>query len=120
MTLVNEPFLPSALSHSNSGATAYPYNRSKVYTPFNIFLSWADPSQDAVFRAAVKKIEDTLYAALADEGERNLDSVPLYSNYAMWDTPVSRLYGPNLAGLKLLKLRVDPLNVMSLAGGFKI
>ncbi|KAJ2920997.1 hypothetical protein H1R20_g16100, partial [Candolleomyces eurysporus] len=120
MTLVNEPFLPSILSHSNSGATSYPWNRSKVYTPFNIFLSWADPAQDKAFEAAVKRIQDTLYAALAEEGERNLDGVPLYSNYAMWDTPVSKLYGPNLPGLKLLKLRVDPLNVMSLAGGFKI
>lgn len=120
MTLVAEPFLPSILSHSNSGSTAYPFSRSKVYTPFNIFLSWADPSQDQVFEAAVKRIQDTLYAALADEGERNLDQVPLYSNYAMWDTPASRLYGSNLQNLKMLKLRVDPLDVMGLAGGFKI
>ena len=44
----------------------------------------------------------------------------LYPNYAPQDVPPERFYGANLPRLKALKVRVDPNNVMSLAGAFKI
>ncbi|KAJ2913558.1 hypothetical protein MD484_g6853, partial [Candolleomyces efflorescens] len=119
MTLVAEPFLPTILSH-NPARTAYPFTRSKVYSPFNILFTWADPSQDAVFAQAIRDIKAQLVAELVAEGQTDIVNAPLYPNYATWDTPVQKIYGSNLPALKLLKLRVDPLNVMGLAGGFKI
>ncbi|TEB19616.1 FAD-binding domain-containing protein [Coprinellus micaceus] len=119
MTLVSEPFLPSILSHSRSPA-AYPYTRSKVYTPFNIFMAWTDPSQDKVMYDSMRKVKDILETALVAEGHRDVKSAPLYSNYALGDTPISRIYGSNYPALKAIKTRVDPFNVMGLAGGFKI
>ncbi|KAJ2935499.1 hypothetical protein H1R20_g1593, partial [Candolleomyces eurysporus] len=119
MTLVAEPFLPTILSH-NPARTAYPFTRSKVYSPFNILFTWADPSQDAVFERAIREMKEQLYAALLAEGQSDIVNAPLYPNYALWDTPVQKIYGSNLPALKSVKSRVDPSNVMGLAGGFKI
>ncbi|KAJ2916353.1 hypothetical protein MD484_g4056, partial [Candolleomyces efflorescens] len=117
--LVAEPFLPTILSH-NPSRTAYPFNRSKVYTPFGIVVLWRDPADDEVAAEAVKRIKDTLYTALIAEGQRDIVDAPLYTNYVIYDTPVERIYGSNLPALKRLKARVDPTNVMGLAGGFKV
>ena len=43
----------------------------------------------------------------------------LYGNYADANTPLSDIYGDNLPSLRALKAKVDPRNVMGLAGGFK-
>ena len=54
------------------------------------------------------------------EGYTEIKSSPLYPNYATWDAPLERIYGPNLEKLREVKRRVDPDDVMGLAGGFKI
>jgi hypothetical protein len=45
---------------------------------------------------------------------------PLYPNYAIWDTPMDKMYGRNVGTLKEVKRKVDPEDVMGLAGGFKL
>ncbi|KAJ3521485.1 hypothetical protein NMY22_g12295 [Coprinellus aureogranulatus] len=119
LTLVSEPFVPTILSHSKHD-TAYPYNRADMYTPFNIFIAWADPSQDKTFKDGIEKIRDGLEAALVKEGYKGVTTAPLYSNYALWDTPLDRIYGSHLPKLQEIKRRVDSEDVMGLAGGFKI
>ncbi|KAJ3544641.1 hypothetical protein NMY22_g2711 [Coprinellus aureogranulatus] len=114
-----EPFLPSILSH-NQSASAYPFDRSKVFTPCALMFAWTDPSQDELFDTTLKNIRDTLESALIEEGHVDIKEAPLYNNYAHWDTPIERLYGSNLPKLKEIKAKVDPDNVMGLAGGFKI
>jgi len=42
-----------------------------------------------------------------------------YGNYALFGTPVDRLYGTNLNRLSAIRSSVDPNGVMALAGGFK-
>lgn len=91
-----------------------------MYTPFNIFIAWADPTQDKAFKDGIEKIRDGLEAALVKEGYKGVLSAPLYSNYALWDTPLDRIYGSNLSRLQEIKRKVDPEDVMGLAGGFKI
>ncbi|RXW13918.1 hypothetical protein EST38_g11934 [Candolleomyces aberdarensis] len=119
LSLVAEPFLPTILSH-NPSRTAYPFTRSKMYTPFNIMISWANATDDEVIAEVVKKIRNRLSKALVAEGQSDIVDAPLYPNYALYDTPVKRIYGSNLPALKALKARVDPANVMGLAGGFKV
>ncbi|KAJ3518855.1 hypothetical protein NMY22_g13470 [Coprinellus aureogranulatus] len=119
MTLVAEPFVPDALSHSSS-PSAYPWTRSTLYTPLSIVMVWTDETQDDVFYDALDQIKDTLEAALVMEGHEDVTTAPLYSNYALATVPLSRLYGSNLDTLREIKSRVDPSNVMGLAGGFKI
>lgn len=59
-----------------------------------------------------------LNAAIA-EGQTELSGAPVYPNYAIFDTPLTTMYGSNLPGLQSLKASIDPTNVMGLAGGFK-
>jgi hypothetical protein len=119
MTLVSEPFLQDILSH-NKHDTAYPFNRAEMYTPFNIFIAWADPSKDEWYKQEIEKIRDVLQAKLIEEGYEGVTTAPVYSNYALWDAPAEKLYGSNLPKLQEIKRKVDPEDVMGLAGGFKI
>ncbi|TEB19619.1 FAD-binding domain-containing protein [Coprinellus micaceus] len=116
---VSEPFIPSILSH-NTHDTAYPFTRDVLYTPFNIFVAWADPSQDKAMKAAIEKISEVLEKTLVEEGYKDVPTSPLYPNYALWDAPLERIYGTNLPKLQEVKRRVDPGDVMGLAGGFKV
>ncbi|TEB18385.1 hypothetical protein FA13DRAFT_1745934 [Coprinellus micaceus] len=116
---VAEPFLPDILSHSDL-PSAYPFDRSNLFTPCAMLFAWTDPAQDEFFEAAIKRAHDTLEAALVAEGHDDVREAPLYSNYALSDTPLDRIYGTNLPKLKEIKERVDPDNVMGLAGGFKV
>lgn len=61
-----------------------------------------------------------LLDAAQSQGQSNLGEVPLYPNYAAGTTPVEVIYGDYLDELRALKARVDPDNVMGLAGGFKL
>ncbi|RXW13921.1 hypothetical protein EST38_g11933 [Candolleomyces aberdarensis] len=114
-----EPFLPTIYSH-NTTPSAYPFDRSKVFQPCNLAMSWTNPAEDKIFEQGIKKVRDTLYAGLIEEGQTETRTAPLYSNNAIWDTSFTRIYGSNLPVLKTLKAQVDPSNVMGLAGGFKI
>ena len=69
--------------------------------------------QDAARASAAQLTQ----VALA-EGQDVADA-PLYSNYAIFDTPMERIYGANLPKLQALKAQYDPENVMGLAGGWK-
>jgi FAD/FMN-containing dehydrogenase len=56
---------------------------------------------------------------LAIAGGQDIANASLYGNYAIFDTPLSSIYGDNVARLQAIKAAVDPTNVMGLAGGFK-
>ena len=47
------------------------------------------------------------------------DPQALYGNYVNARTPLVDIYGDNLPKLQALKAKIDPQNVMGLAGGFK-
>jgi len=49
----------------------------------------------------------------------SVQDVLLYPNYSIYDTPLANIYGSNLLRLWVLHLKVDPHNVMALAGGWK-
>ncbi|TEB23037.1 FAD-binding domain-containing protein [Coprinellus micaceus] len=119
LAFVSEPFLPTILSH-NAHDTAYPFTRDAPYTPFGIFLAWGDPSQDTAMKGVIEKISEDLEKKLVEEGFKDVPTSPLYTNYALWDAPLERIYGTNLPKLQDIKGRVDPEDVMGLAGGFKV
>ncbi|KAF6741654.1 FAD-binding domain-containing protein [Ephemerocybe angulata] len=99
-----EPFVSTMLNHSIT-SSAYPYTRSKVYCPMAIGIEWSDPSEDGFFKAAIERVAKALEDELVAEGHDDVITAPLYPNYVLGDTPLRR---------------VDPENVMGLAGGFKI
>ena len=50
---------------------------------------------------------------------QNLTNAAPYVNYALFGTPVERMYGENLERLRVIKRTYDPRDVMGLAGGWK-
>jgi hypothetical protein len=83
----------------------------------NIYYAWADAAFDDMMletsRASASHLRDVAYA------ERILGSA-MYSNYALFGTPVEMLYGKNTDRLRKIKRQVDLSDVMGLAGGFKL
>ena len=85
-----------------------------------MFTAWTDPAQDDAIKNEVEKIREVLLRTLVEEGYGGALTSPLYPNYSPWDAPLDRIYGTNLPRLQAVKRRVDPEDVMGLAGGFKV
>ncbi|TFK35825.1 FAD-binding domain-containing protein [Crucibulum laeve] len=114
-----EPFLPTIYSH-NTTPTAFPPTRSIPFLPFNIWYSWNVSSFDNDFHTAARQSAAHIRAAAISQGQLDIAKTPLYPNYAIFDTPLKDIYGSNLPRLRSIKARIDPRNVMGLAGGFKL
>jgi len=83
-----------------------------------MYYAWLFEEDDDDFYSAARQSATRLHDAAVAEGQV-LDNAPAYPNYAMFDTPLSKLYGDNLPMLRSLKAVHDPNNVMGLAGGWK-
>ncbi|GLB39882.1 putative oxygen-dependent FAD-linked oxidoreductase family protein [Lyophyllum shimeji] len=114
-----EPFLPTILSHASSSSSAYPATRSTRFSPFHLYFAWTLSVFDADFHEAARQSAARIKELAVREGQKVADA-PTYPNLAIYDTPLEAMYGTdNVAKLKALKNKVDPENVMGLAGGFK-
>ncbi|KAJ7655937.1 hypothetical protein B0H17DRAFT_1098624 [Mycena rosella] len=112
-----EPFLPSIYMH-NTLPTAFPPSRGPGYQPLNLYFAWELAAFDATFHNALQQSAAHLTQVALNDGQ-DISGAPLYTNYALYDTPLERIYGANLPRLRMIKSEVDPGNVMGLAGGFK-
>ncbi|KAF9225427.1 FAD-binding domain-containing protein [Gyrodon lividus] len=112
VSYVVEPFLPSLYTHAST-LPAFPASRAQGITPLKIYYSWANETFDDLMHAAVRESASTLSA------QSGVPDAARYGNYAIYDTPLESIYGDNLPRLRILKAKVDPMNVMGLAGGFK-
>ena len=116
-----EPFLPSHLSHSSS-PSAFPAPSARLGnapSPLLIYFGWKGSRYDHDFVAAVKETAKRLTVIAEAEGLLHKDPSIVYGNYAHAETPLEHIYGENLTLLRKLRARIDPDNVMGLAGGFK-
>ena len=123
MAYTIEPFLQSYLSHANSPSAFPPLaarQPGNAPNPLNLDFAWQDSADDDVFVAAVKESEKRLSAVAKAEGVLSDHPLALYGNYAQATTPLLDIYGDNLPSLQALKRRIDPTNIMGLAGGFKL
>ncbi|KAJ8590732.1 hypothetical protein M405DRAFT_880883 [Rhizopogon salebrosus TDB-379] len=112
-----EPFLPSLFDHSST-PSAYPPLRDRGLFPLNIYFGWTLNSSDGIMQEAAR--DSAAYIRqLAVAGGQDVVDAASYGNYAIFDTPVSRIYGDNVPRLQAIKAAADPTNVMGLAGGFK-
>ncbi|KAJ6448449.1 FAD dependent oxidoreductase [Mycena sanguinolenta] len=113
-----EPFLPTIYTHATT-SSAYPPSRpNPAYMPLNLYFAWTDPLFDSIFHDALLQSAQQLTNVAIGEGQAIADAA-LYTNYALYDTPLQRIYSDNVARLQGIKAAVDPGNVMGLAGGFK-
>jgi hypothetical protein len=113
-----EPFLPSALSFGSSSSSAYPPSRSPLYQPTFIYYAWELQTADQTMRDTIARSTHYLKTVATAQGQ-DLSDASVYGNYAAAGTPLEAIYGANLPRLKALKKRVDPANIMGLAGGWK-
>ncbi|KAH9024017.1 FAD-binding domain-containing protein [Lactarius deliciosus] len=113
---VEEPFHRSLFSHGTP--SAYPPDRSLVYFPSVITFTWANSSLDETMTRAIRESADSLRVAALKDGQ-DVEHAAVYSNYALFDTPLEDMYGKNVPRLRALRRAVDPGDVMGLAGGFK-
>ncbi|KAI0952944.1 hypothetical protein AcW1_007293 [Taiwanofungus camphoratus] len=111
-----EPFLPNVFSHGTP--SAYPPSRTQGLFPMNIYYAWTFSASDAVINTVMQQTANTLTEKAIAEGQ-NIADAALYPNYAIYDTPLERMYGENMPTLQNLKNQYDPNNVMGLAGGWK-
>ncbi|KAJ8514775.1 hypothetical protein ONZ45_g7719 [Pleurotus djamor] len=115
-----EPFLPTILNHG-ADAAAYPPTRAQSFLPLNLYFAWTlEAFDDAIHDAIKLSAARIMEVALAEGQGSSLTSAPLYGNYAISDTPISKIFGDKLPLLQQLQAIVDPDNVMGLAGGWKI
>lgn len=84
----------------------------------NIYYAWTFSASDAVINTVMQQTANTLTEKAIAEGQ-NIADAALYPNYAIYDTPLERMYGENMPTLQNLKNQYDPNNVMGLAGGWK-
>jgi FAD/FMN-containing dehydrogenase len=81
--------------------------------------NWENATYDHEFVASAEETIRRLSVAAKAEGVLLTDPPALYGNYVDANTPLVDIYGENLPILQALKAKIDPNNVMGLAGGFK-
>lgn len=99
--------------------TAYPPSRSRGLLPLNIYYAWLFSDEDATMQDAVRQSASHVTDVAVADGQDIADAL-LYGNYAIFDTPLKRIFGDNLDKLRAVKARIDPDDVMSLVGGWKL
>ena len=79
---------------------------------------WVDAKSDNDVYDAIRQSAARIREVAIQDGQ-NITNAPLYPNYALFGTPLSDMYGENVDKLRSLRQRVDPHNIMGLAGGFR-
>ncbi|EEB96281.1 hypothetical protein MPER_04608 [Moniliophthora perniciosa FA553] len=116
VVLSPEPF---AQPNAHSTDSAYPHPPGRFICPTVLEIDWEDPASDEFFVNAMTEAQRAIQARAIEEGQSFPDDI-LHNNYAPASTPLELIYGDNLGRLREIKRRIDPENIMGLAGGFKI
>ncbi|KAI5983605.1 FAD-binding domain-containing protein [Pisolithus marmoratus] len=111
------PVMPTTLKRSST-SSAWPPTYKDAIIPIVLYIAWISESSDDVMHDMVRRSMSTLLEKAVSLGLDIMDA-PLYSNCALFDTPIERMYGNNIERLRKIKNDVDPYSVMSLTGGFK-
>ena len=105
---------------THGGPSAFPPDRSHTVLPSNLFVLWSDKSldDDSYVYNSLRNLSDSIIEAGIKDGQ-DLKDAAIYTNYALYGTPVEKMYGKNVARLREIKEKYDPFGVMDLTGGFK-
>jgi hypothetical protein len=111
-----EPFEPDIFTHG--APSAYPPDRSRTIHPSLLIISWNDKDLDQHMYDSIRNLSVSLLETAMKDGQDLKDAGP-YTNYAVYGTPVEKIYGKNVERLREIKEKYDPFHVMDLTGGFK-
>lgn len=104
---------------SHGSSSAYPPSRDVALFPVNPWCGWTNASDDAVVYSAMVDSSARLTRQALAEGQ-DKKNASVYGNYAIYGTPVEKIFGWNVERLAKLRRIVDPHCVMCLAGGWKV
>ena len=112
------PFESDIFSHGEP--SAHPPERFRTIFPSALFVGWDDRSldKDKYVYNNVRRLSASILEAGIKEGQDLKDAAP-YTNYAMYGTPLKKMYGKNVERLRKIKEKYDPFHVMDLTGGFR-
>ena len=113
-----EPFESDIFTHG--GPSAYPPDRSRTILPSVLTLTWNDESldKDKYVYNSLRSLSASILEAGIKDGQDLKDAAP-YTNYAIYGTPLEKMYGQNVERLREIKKKYDPFHVMDLTGGFR-
>jgi len=111
-----EPFDDNLFSHGSG--SAYPPDRSHAIFPSDFSLLWSNASLDETMADALRQMSSAIHTAALADGQ-NVSHAAVYVNYALFGTPLEDIYGGNVKRLREIRAKIDPEDVMGLAGGFK-
>jgi hypothetical protein len=111
-----EPFESDILTHG--GPSAYPPDRSLAVLPSPMLYAWTDEGADTHMADAMRRSAAYLVDVGIQDGQDLKNAAP-YVNYALFGTPLEKLYGGHLERLREIRMKYDPEDVMGLAGGWK-
>ena len=103
---------------SHGSDSAYPPDRSQVVFPSGLLAQWSNASLDDTVAFVLRNVSDTIHSAALAEGQE-VSRAAKYPNYALFGTPLERMYGGNVEKLRKIRTAIDPDDVMGLTGGWK-
>lgn len=103
---------------THGAPSAYPPDRSHTILPSSLFLAWSDKSLDKYMYDSMRSLSASIIEAGIKDGQ-DLENAAHYTNYALYGTPLEKMYGKNVERLREIKNKYDPFRVMDLTGGFK-
>ena len=118
ITFELEPFESDVFTHGNP--SAYPPDRSRTIHPSSLLVAWNDESldRDGYVYDGLRSLSASIIEAGIKDGQ-DLKDVSNYPNYAVYGTPLEKMYGQNVKRLREIKKKYDPFQVMDLTGGFR-
>jgi len=111
------PFLPTIFD--NSKPAAWPHPLGHAVGPLLAYFLWEGPANDAFWTARMQTALDNVKAVALREG-CTTENAPVYSNTCLETVTPEEIYRDELKGLRAIRQRYDPTNVMGRTGGFKI
>jgi len=113
-----DPFESDIFTHG--APSAYPPDRSRTIFPSSVFVTWNDKSldNDEYVYNSVRSLSASIIEAGIKDGQ-DLKDAAHYTNYALYGTPLEKMYGKNVKRLRAIKRKYDPFRVMDLTGGFR-
>ena len=111
-----EPFESDIFTHG--APSAYPPDRSRTILPSAVFIAWKDKDLDQYMYDSIRNLSASIVETAVKDGQDVKDAAT-YPNYAIYGTPLEKMYGKNVERLCEIKEKYDPLRVMDLTGGFK-
>ncbi|KAH6904400.1 hypothetical protein BKA70DRAFT_1432153 [Coprinopsis sp. MPI-PUGE-AT-0042] len=113
------PFGPQAYSFNRG--SAWPHDPSQPFNTFGGLFQWTDAEDDEVAFSLAVEYHDKIWKKGIELGISKGEGEVFYPpNYSQSITPPSMIYGDNLPWLHELKKTVDPDDIISLTGGFKV